>query len=206
MALPSSGAISLSAIASEFGDSTPNSISEFYRGGSLVPNTSVNTNVPTSGEISFSDFRGAANQLWSTTVTNGYNSYAGPFLNYYYRGFKSGTSNDSFFADSPNIGSANDTTVDFLSGSNLIVLGEYTMSVQGDSPGGGNSGLVFEVQGTHSNSGFTTLKIGGVSYNRTSAFYTQGSNNARWVWNTASGANPFGTNSSHQTNTSVVFV
>ena len=49
MALPSSGAISLSAIASEFGDSTPNSINEFYRGGSLVPTLSTNNSVPTSG-------------------------------------------------------------------------------------------------------------------------------------------------------------
>ena len=86
MALPSSGAISLSAIASEFGDSTPNSISEFYRGGSLVPNTSINTNVPTSGEISFSDFRGAANQLWSTTITNGYFAISGFVFIFYKKG------------------------------------------------------------------------------------------------------------------------
>lgn len=206
MALPSSGAISLSAIASEFGDSTPNSISEFYRGGSLVPNTSVNTNVPTSGQISFNDFYGAADQLWSTTITNGYYSFGDFAFTTYYRGFKSGTSNNGFWANSSNIGSGNDTTVDFLSGSNLIVLGEYTIDVEGSSPGGGASVLVFEVQGTHSNSGFTTLKIGGVNYNRTSASYTQGGNNARWEWNTGSGANPFGTNSSQQTNTSVVFV
>ena len=199
MALPSSGAISLSAIASEFGDSTPNSISEFYRGGSLVPNTSINTNVPTSGEISFSDFRGAANQLWSTTITNGYFAISG-FVFIFYNGFKSGTSEDTLFSSSSNIGSANDTTVDFLGGSNLIVLGESTV----DSQSGGGC-IVFEVQGSHSNSGFTTMKIGGVSYNRTAATYTQGSSNARWVWSSTPGASPFGTVDSPQTNTSIVF-
>ena len=90
MALQSSGAISLSDIASEFGDSAPNSINEFYRGGSLVPNSSTNTNVPTSGQISFNQFYGAADQLWSMTVTNGYYSVAG-FVTVFYRGFKSGT-------------------------------------------------------------------------------------------------------------------
>ena len=201
MALQSSGAISLSDIASEFGDSTPNSISEFYRGGSLVPNTSTNTNVPTSGQISFSQFYGAADQLWSMTVTNGYYSVAG-FVTVFYRGFKSGTSEDNFWVNSINIGSANDTTVDFLSGSNLITLGESTLEVDQNTTGE----LIFEVAGAHSNSGFTTLKIGGVSYNRTSATYTQGSSNTRWVWNTSSGAAPFGENSNQQTNTSVVFV
>lgn len=200
MALPSSGAISLSAIASEFGDSTPNSISEFYRGGSLVPNTSINTNVPTSGQISFSQFRGAADQLWSTTITNGYNTLSSPVLTVFYNGFKSGSSEDTLFVDCANIGSANDTTVDFLSGSNLIVLGESTVDAEAVA-----GVLVFEVAGAHSNSGFTTLKIGGVDYNRTSATYTQGSSNTRWRWNTTAGALPFGRTSSRQTNTSIVF-
>lgn len=199
MALPSSGAISLSAIASEFGDSAPNSISEFYRGGSLVPNTSINTSVPTSGEISFNDFYGAANQLWSTTITNGYFAISG-FVFIFYRGFKSGTSEDTLFSSSSNIGSANDTTVDFLGGSNLIVLGQSTVDSEN-----GNGEIVFEVQGSHSNSGFTTMKIGGVSYNRTAATYTQGSSNARWVWSTGTNVAPFGTSSSPQTNTSIVF-
>jgi len=41
MTLQSSGQISLSQIASEFGDTTPNSMSEFYRNGSLVPSTKI---------------------------------------------------------------------------------------------------------------------------------------------------------------------
>jgi|9_EtaG_2_1085328.scaffolds.fasta_scaffold03100_13 hypothetical protein len=61
MTLPSSGAISLSNIAGEFGGSTPHSMSEYYRGGSNVPNHGNTTNIPTSGQISFSNFYGTSN-------------------------------------------------------------------------------------------------------------------------------------------------
>ena len=57
MTIPSSGAISLSTIQGEFGGSTPISLSEYYRNGSYV--SSGNTNVPTSGALSLSDFYGA---------------------------------------------------------------------------------------------------------------------------------------------------
>ena len=52
MALQSSGAISLLDIATEFGGSTPHSISEYYGAAS---------GVPSSGEISFDDFYGTSN-------------------------------------------------------------------------------------------------------------------------------------------------
>lgn len=201
MALQSSGAISLSDIASEFGDSAPHSINEFYRGGSLVSNTSTNTNVPTSGQVSFNDFYGAAGALWSTTVTNGYTNFAFDIVTAHYRGFKSGTSGDSFWSQIGNLGSANDSTVDFLGGASLIVLGESTLDVEGDSDTGE---LCFEVQGTFTNSAFTTLTTGGVSYSRASATYSSTNGRTKWTWNTP-GQSPFGTSLSQQTNTSVVF-
>ena len=52
MPLPSSGAISLNDIATEFGGTAPHSISEYY---------DVATGVPASGTIAFSDFHGTAN-------------------------------------------------------------------------------------------------------------------------------------------------
>jgi len=69
MALQTSGAISMSDIAAEMGGSTPHSISEYYRGGGLTQSgfyvkgsfVALNTGVPTSGTISFSDFYGADN-------------------------------------------------------------------------------------------------------------------------------------------------
>ena len=61
MAVPSSGAIDLKDLQDEFGGSNPISISEYYRGGSLVPTN--NTDVPTSGTVALSDFYGAVNQI-----------------------------------------------------------------------------------------------------------------------------------------------
>ena len=60
MALQTSGEISLNNLATEFGDSAPNSMSEFYSGGSLVANNAVNVNVPSSGAVSLSNYRGSA--------------------------------------------------------------------------------------------------------------------------------------------------
>ena len=68
MALLGSGALSLGtaagtnrSISAEFGGSTPHALSEYYRGGSEVPNSSANNDVPTSGTIKFSDFYDAVN-------------------------------------------------------------------------------------------------------------------------------------------------
>lgn len=57
MTLQSTGPISLSNIATEFGGSAPHAISEYYRGGAYVGSGAPN--VPTSGEISLSQFYGA---------------------------------------------------------------------------------------------------------------------------------------------------
>ncbi len=70
MPLQSSGSISLSQIASEFGDSQPHSLSEFYAGGSAGVTSGGAPNVPSSGEISFDDFYGAANQV-TVTISSG---------------------------------------------------------------------------------------------------------------------------------------
>lgn len=75
MALQSSGAISLSNIAGEFGGSTPHSINEYYRGGSNVPNTSTNNSIPTSGQIQFDDFYGSANQSADNVVSYAVQNY-----------------------------------------------------------------------------------------------------------------------------------
>ena len=57
MALAGSGILSINDIAGEFGGSAnPESLSEFYKGGSRVPNTTLNANIPTSGTIAISNF------------------------------------------------------------------------------------------------------------------------------------------------------
>ena len=60
-AIPSSGAVSLTDLSTEFGGDAPHSMSEYYRNGGRVPDN--NDNVPASGRIRFSDWRGAINQI-----------------------------------------------------------------------------------------------------------------------------------------------
>lgn len=56
MTLQASGAISLSQIQTEFTGSNPISLSEYYKSGAYVGNFSANANIPTSGQISASQF------------------------------------------------------------------------------------------------------------------------------------------------------
>lgn len=61
MALPGSGAISLSEIASQYGGSAPHSLKDYYRNGTEgVPDTVSTQNIPTSGAIGLKDFYGSS--------------------------------------------------------------------------------------------------------------------------------------------------
>lgn len=73
MALPSSGIIKMSDLATEFQDTVPYKLSDYYRGGSLVPNASVNSNVPTSGVVRLSNFYSATRRI-AVTITISSNS------------------------------------------------------------------------------------------------------------------------------------
>lgn len=64
MALQSSGAISLSDIATEFGGTTPHSISEYY---------SAAAGLPASGAITFDDFYGLSSAITVTLSSNASN-------------------------------------------------------------------------------------------------------------------------------------
>ena len=59
MAVTSSAPIDIGDLVTEFGGDAPHSLTEYYRGGSLVPNITANNGVPTSGAISLTDFFGA---------------------------------------------------------------------------------------------------------------------------------------------------
>lgn len=57
--LPESGAISLGQLQTEFGGTNPVGMSEYYRGGSEVPDTGATLNIPTAGNaISLGQFYG----------------------------------------------------------------------------------------------------------------------------------------------------
>lgn len=53
-----SGTISLGDLRTFFGDTGSIALGDLYKGGSLVPNISQNTGVPTSGEIEIADLYG----------------------------------------------------------------------------------------------------------------------------------------------------
>lgn len=62
MAVKSSGTLGLvSDIVAEFGGTSPYALTDYYRGGGLVPDSSANSGVPTSGTIAITDFYGAEN-------------------------------------------------------------------------------------------------------------------------------------------------
>lgn len=63
MALPTSGAISMDQLRSEFGISGSISFSQVYRGGSEVPDVPANNGVTKSGAINLGGFRGGTNNV-----------------------------------------------------------------------------------------------------------------------------------------------
>ena len=64
MPIPGPGVpISVTTIVTEFGGTVPHSLSEYYRGGGLVPNSPTNAAIPTSGQIAMGNFYGAANRV-----------------------------------------------------------------------------------------------------------------------------------------------
>jgi hypothetical protein len=62
MALPSSGQLSIGQLQAEFGGGSYY-LKNFYRGGGIVPNTSYNGNIPTSGQISLEQFYGSSSAV-----------------------------------------------------------------------------------------------------------------------------------------------
>ena len=74
MAMPTSGAISLSQFRTTFGGTAPDSVSEYYRGGSHVADNAINTAIPQSGVASFSDYYGGAGtQTRNISINMDYN-------------------------------------------------------------------------------------------------------------------------------------
>lgn len=74
MALPSSGTISIGNLASTLGGSAPHSLSEYYRGGSIVSDNAINAGIPSSGTVDLSDYyNGTAVQTRNISVNMDYN-------------------------------------------------------------------------------------------------------------------------------------
>lgn len=70
MALQTSGAISLANLQTEYGDTAPISLSEFYRNGGKVPNT-ITVNVPAGAFTSYLYDRTGNNYYWNVSFFAG---------------------------------------------------------------------------------------------------------------------------------------
>ena len=126
MAVPSSGAVSIQDLVDEFGGSTPHSISEYYRGGSLVPDVSANNSVPTSGEIALTDFYGAVNAAF-IEASGGSESTSGDYKIHTFNG------NGTFTVNSVG-NSAGSNTVEYL-----VIAGGGGGGYRQNAGGGGGS-------------------------------------------------------------------
>lgn len=82
MALPTSGQLSLNDIQTEFGGTSPIEIIEYYRGGTYVPDTAANSDIPISGEISIEDFYGGDSSPALDSYSLGYGANSTSACNY----------------------------------------------------------------------------------------------------------------------------
>lgn len=184
MTLPTSGAISLGNIQTEFGGSNPISMSEYRRGAGspiLVPDTATNANIKsTLSNMSFSNYRGGSvvSTLDTQTVNVGYGfvnlGYGDVFEQY-------GFANPG--AGGGTLGSCTDATSDLYGGAAITTLA-YDQT-------GGTNGVAFELQGSRANSGWTNMIVNGTTYTRASATYNNTGAYTSWRWDFS--GNPFGT-------------
>ena len=169
MTIVSSGAISINSLVSEYGGSAPHSMSEYYRGGSLVANHSNNGNVPTSGTISLSNFYGQNNQsptnltcagtlgtFYPTinkynAVRNGVTGNSGNFSNH--TPYPQGTITDATFTNSA--GTTTFTLIEFYSNTDTIFVNDSQAIIR---LSGNYGGQTFPAA-----TGYSNMVVNGVS-------------------------------------------
>lgn len=185
MAIQSSGQISIVDIATEFSDSPPHALNEFYRGGGKVPTN--NTNVPTSGQIAFNNFYGAVNRLIINIIISSdtANYVLSPLT---VPGYISGISditltiNSGVFVYSTSTSNAGLTVGNFNSGDTINIINNgYIMGMGGAGGGegrnnGGNGGDALSIQNNitmwTSQGGYAGLYAGGGGGGGSRGLYT----------------------------------
>lgn len=173
MTLATSGSISI-------GGTTANRSINLELGRSATATSSLGESAlralanDTSGAISMSTFRGKSNLLDTQTVTVG---YAAPALY---------TVETRGYDDFLNVGSISDGTLNPVGNKPITILAWLGSNSTGTTV---LNGVYLQITGSVSNSGFTTMKVGSTSFNRTSAIFTQGTSSF-WRWPTTT--NPFG--------------
>jgi hypothetical protein len=172
--------LSFANIQSYFGGSNPISLDEYYRsvvtGTGLVSQAAqnnANTSIPSSGQISVNNFRGAPFKLYRE-IEAGFNQVTvGKGVFRYEYGFNSATS----------MGSISSTAFTLSGGAGVAI----TM-IANDS----DSGFIFQVSSTSavSDSGWGYLIIDETTsantiYARTAATFSGNATNGKWLWSTA---------------------
>ena len=187
MALPTSGALSLSDIQTEFGGSNPISLSEYYAGGLYVPSGTSGTNgaVPTSGEIAVSDFYGTQAGI-TVTVTEG-NAVTFGVVGFALQN-KIVASSEIGYASWQQIGSRTPTTIN-----GVTINGLNFSATKYAEPR-----FYFTLQGNRAQNFITSLNIQGYGTVTTAAAdsygYISNASQTFWRWNiTPTGWNGTGT-------------
>lgn len=162
MTLQASGNISILDIVGEFGGAGTHSLTEYYRGGSFVPDTAPNAGIPTSGSISVTDFYGGQETTLATiTVTQGQYVDGGGDWNGY---------RDS----GPGFGSRSPTT---LNGATIRGLYHRTETNR----------FYCELNGTLAQSFFQTINfVGGGLFSSAAATFSTAGGKSTWSWSDAS--------------------
>ena len=170
MTIVSSGAISINSLVAEYGGSAPHSMSEYYKGGSLVANHSNNANVPTSSTISLSNFYGQSNTSPSNLTCAGTLGSTAPTINKYgaTRYGASNTNSPTMASNSPMpFGTITDNTFTNANGSTTFTLDQFwsqtdTLFTNGTSDFiqlvGNYGGQSFQTA-----TGYSNMTVGGVT-------------------------------------------
>ena len=168
MAVKSSGTfLKFSEIASEFSDSQPHQMSEFTRGGSLVPDNASNANITSvaarggggaDGQMKFSDYYGAANTFGITIASNTTDVDLATLMNAAQSGVwassepKTLTINSGVIVGATSVSNAALTITSGMGGT-LTIINNGAIQGAGGSANGGNGGDA--VQASSSNVTFT---------------------------------------------------
>ena len=166
MAIPGPGpSLSLEDIGTEFEDTKPHALGEFYRGGSLVGNYEANLNIPVSGQIAIGNFYGANNRnIYTVTInssTTNYDAWANRSPSYF------AGKTDVTYVISPGvtISSANSSAAfsvpsDFNPGDTVTIVNNGTIQGRGGNGGpGGNASPSGATSGGGGGSGGTALQV-----------------------------------------------
>ena len=176
MTLPSSGALSLSQIQSEFGGSNPISLSEYYRGGGLVPVHGNTGNIASSGLISVSQFYGQSAQSPIDSSFSGTLANTQPALNKYgvARHGASRSNSPVLFTNTPTpYGSFTDNTFTNPSGTTTLTIDQFWFQTDTIFPNGRT--VTFSLVGNYTGqtwaqaTGRTGITVAGVSNNMTTS-------------------------------------